>query len=529
MTTISCFDSTAAPIASAVTARIPTTPSDAPADVLASTAPTFGQIEFTSAELVEIKNVLMGKALAGNLRAVQLLLQLMRTPHYKHAENLESYGQLLRQFVRPEIRPDFRPETEIETDADPPFVRESAPLPTAAVSALSDCSEWRDGDESTLGGDDRREFRAETDSMGRDPLGEGRGDLPVRLCRQRLKSAPLDARVDEAFTTLCAPEDARPLRSDRPCPQPQWQKFMAEIINVACIQAHITDDRDANLQTARRLLEQAAAEGADVAVLPELSFDHFFPQHPAEAAFYDLAEPIPGPLVETLQEWANELSMIIVPNIFEKGSVGQCFDTSPVIAADGTLVGAARMVHIADLPGFHEKFYYTPGNTGPMCVRFDLGTLGVAICYDRHYPEFMRMLALQGADIVVVPSANLIDEPLDMFLTELRATAFQNGYFIAMANRVGEDGGLVFGGRSAIVGPDGDVLGEAATDVEAVLVVPCDLSQVTAERRLRPYFRDRRPEWYGLLAEPDPDQGTGEDDESDHDHHHHDGDDDDAH
>ena len=295
-----------------------------------------------------------------------------------------------------------------------------------------------------------------------------------------------------------------------------------ELVKVACIQLSASDDREANFAKARTLLEEAAAQGAMVAVLPELCFDHFFPQHSGESAFLDLAEEIPdGPTTARMQQWATELGMILLPNWLEKGRVGQYFDSTSVIATDGTFVGHTRMMHIAEGPGFHEKFYYTPGTTGPTCYAFELATLGVAICYDRHFPEYLRMLALQGADIICVNTAITADEPQDMFLDEMRAAAFTNQLFIALANRVGEDGGLVFGGRSVIIGPDGTVLEEGPVGDDAVVMATCDLSRIEAERRSRPWFRDRRPEWYGLLSEPTGElSDEDEDGEHDHDHEH---------
>jgi N-carbamoylputrescine amidase len=168
-----------------------------------------------------------------------------------------------------------------------------------------------------------------------------------------------------------------------------------------------------------------------------------------------------------------------------------------VIDADGKLLGRTRMIHITDYKGFHERGYYTPGNTGAPVYETQAGRIGVAICYDRHFPEYLRALALGGADLVLVPQAGTVNEwPEGLFEAEMRVAAFQNGYFVALCNRVGLDGNLTFSGESFICAPDGTVLTRAPQGEEYVLNADLDLSVAGASHARRLFLRDRRPELY---------------------------------
>jgi beta-ureidopropionase len=195
--------------------------------------------------------------------------------------------------------------------------------------------------------------------------------------------------------------------------------------------------------------------------------------------------------------------VVIVLNLFERAG-DHTYDSSPVIDADGTLLGTTRMVHITDFDGFHEQGYYTPGDELPV---YDTraGKLGVAICYDRHYPEVMHTLALGGADLVVVPQAGATDEwPDGMFEAEMRVAAFQNGYFTALCNRVDREGNRVgkearsqFAGESFVCDPEGRVIARAGHAVDEFLYADLDLSALERSPARRLFHRDRRPELYG--------------------------------
>jgi N-carbamoylputrescine amidase len=168
-----------------------------------------------------------------------------------------------------------------------------------------------------------------------------------------------------------------------------------------------------------------------------------------------------------------------------------------VIDADGTLLGPTRMVHITDYEGFHERGYYEPGDTGAPVYTTRAGRVGVAICYDRHFPEYMRALALGGADVVLVPQAGTVDEwPDGLFEAEMRVAAFQNGYFVGLCNRVGQDGNLTFAGESFVCGPDGTVLARAPRGEDYVLLADVDPGLAERSHARQLFMRHRRPELY---------------------------------
>ena len=275
-------------------------------------------------------------------------------------------------------------------------------------------------------------------------------------------------------------------------------------MKIALVQHRPTSDLERNLRRGLGAFEEAAAHGADLVVYPELAFTPFYPQRPAGPDVRQLAEPVPGPTTEAFQEAARRLGVVIVLNLYERAG-NRLYDTSPVIDADGTLLGKTRMMHITDYEGFHEKGYYAPGDTGAPVYDTAAGRLGVAICYDRHYPEYLRALALGGADLVVVPQAGAAGEwPDGLFEAELRVGAFQNGYFMALANRVGEEDVLTFAGASFVADPFGRVIAQAPAGEEAILYADVDLSQCNGAPARRLFLRDRRPEAYGggAVAQP---------------------------
>jgi N-carbamoylputrescine amidase len=172
-----------------------------------------------------------------------------------------------------------------------------------------------------------------------------------------------------------------------------------------------------------------------------------------------------------------------------------------VIDADGRILGIVRMVHIMEAPGFHERGFYTPGDRISFVVKTRAGSIGVAICYDRHFPEYMRGLALRGAEIVVVPQAGTVAEWTEgLFEAELQVAAFQNGYFAALANRVGKEEVDHFAGESYVVDPDGRVIARAPQDRDCILYSDCDLTKVVHSFAKRHFLRDRRPEFYKSLG-----------------------------
>ena len=267
-------------------------------------------------------------------------------------------------------------------------------------------------------------------------------------------------------------------------------------MRIALIQQPADHDRQANLEKGLAALEKATAQGAKLACFAELAFERFHPQHRAESGFEKLAQPIPGPVTEAFASRARELGIVVVLNLYERDQ-DRCFDTSPVIDADGSLLGKARMIHITDYEHFYEKGYYTPGDTGVPVFDTAAGRIGVAICYDRHYPEQMRALALAGAEIVVVPQAGSVGEwPDGLYEAELRVAAFQNGYFTALCNRVGLEEQMVFAGESFVCAPDGRVIARAGSGIDEILIADIDLADVEESHARKLFLRDRRPELY---------------------------------
>jgi len=268
-------------------------------------------------------------------------------------------------------------------------------------------------------------------------------------------------------------------------------------VKIALVQQRATEDREANRNRGEKAVREAAAGGADVVCFAELAFDPFFPQYPGKAEVLVLAEPIPGPTTERFCLLAKELGVVIVLNVFECAGKST-FDSSPVIDADGRLLGTTRMVHITDYPCFHEQDYYTPGDRGAPVYDTKVGRMGVAICYDRHYPEYMRALALGGAQLVVVPQAGAVSEwPDGLYEAEMRVAAFQNGYFTALCNRVGKEERLHFAGESFVCDPSGNVISRGPTDVEAIVFAEFDLQDVELSHARELFLRHRRPELYG--------------------------------
>lgn len=267
-------------------------------------------------------------------------------------------------------------------------------------------------------------------------------------------------------------------------------------MRIALIQKRATPSRADNLQGGLQALEEAAADGAELAVYPELAFTTFFPQHRGRGDVAGLAEPVPGPTTALFQEAARRLGVVIVLNLYERD--GEClYDTSPVIDADGTLLGCTRMMHITHYEGFWEQDYYDPGDTGAPVYETAVGRLGVAICYDRHYPEYLRALAVQGAEIVVVPQAGALGEwPEGLFEAELRVSSFQQGYFMALANRVGEEEVLTFGGGSFITDPFGQLIAQAPEGEEAILYADLDLSRCKDTPARTLFLQHRREDQY---------------------------------
>ncbi|MGB5673159.1 MAG: nitrilase-related carbon-nitrogen hydrolase, partial [Gemmatimonadota bacterium] len=192
-------------------------------------------------------------------------------------------------------------------------------------------------------------------------------------------------------------------------------------------------------------------------------------------------------------------------NMYERDEHGRTFDSSPVFEADGSLLGITRMVHITDYEWFHEQEYYHPGDRGAPVYQTSVGRVGVAICYDRHYPEYMRALGVAGAELVCIPQAGGIGEwPEGMYEAEVRTASFQNGYFTALCNRVGKEEKVTFAGESFVSDPEGAVLARGATLEDDLIIADLDLEACARSTARRLFWKDRRPELYAewLVGEP---------------------------
>jgi predicted amidohydrolase len=273
-------------------------------------------------------------------------------------------------------------------------------------------------------------------------------------------------------------------------------------VKVALVQQHASPDKADNIRRGLDAVDAAATQGADLVMFAELAFERFYPQKPADADPLRLAEPVPGPLTEAFAERARRHGVVIVLNLYERDGA-RAYDSSPVIDADGRLLGRTRMIHITEYACFHEQGYYTPGDTGAPVYDTRAGRIGVAICYDRHYPEYMRAMAVAGADVVVVPQAGAIGEwPEGLYEAEMRVAAFQNGYYVALCNRVGEEECLTFSGESFVCAPDGRVIARAASLEDTILYADLNLAETERSHARRLFLRDRRPDLYAAWIAP---------------------------
>ncbi|RFC47242.1 MAG: N-carbamoylputrescine amidase [Verrucomicrobia bacterium] len=255
-------------------------------------------------------------------------------------------------------------------------------------------------------------------------------------------------------------------------------------------------------------IRAAAAEGAQVIVLQELFLTPYFCRS-EDPAWFDAAEPVPGPTTDLLGKLAGELGVVLVASLFERRAAGLYHNTAAVIDADGRYLGKYRKTHIPEDPGFHEKFYFTPGDLPYRTWETRHGRLGVLICWDQWYPEAARLTALSGAEILLYPTAIgwLPSEKAELgaaqhcaWETVQRGHAVANGCYVAAVNRVGTEGESEFWGQSFVADPYGQIVAKASVDREETLLVPCDLGQLESFRRIWPFFRDRRIETYGDIT-----------------------------
>ncbi len=284
------------------------------------------------------------------------------------------------------------------------------------------------------------------------------------------------------------------------------------ILKVGIIQQHNTADIDDNKRRLADKCRTLAKQGAQLIVMQELHNGLYFCQT-ENVDLFDLAETIPGPSTEFFGNLARELDVVIVTSLFEKRAAGLYHNTAVVIEKDGTIAGKYRKMHIPDDPAYYEKFYFTPGDLGFHPIDTSVGRLGVLVCWDQWYPEAARLMALQGAEMLVYPTAigyessdakEEQERQREAWTTVQRGHAVANGLPVITVNRVGfepdpshQTAGIQFWGSSFVAGPQGELLFRAANDEEREQVVEIDLGRSEQVRRWWPFLRDRRIDKYG--------------------------------
>jgi N-carbamoylputrescine amidase len=284
---------------------------------------------------------------------------------------------------------------------------------------------------------------------------------------------------------------------------------------IACaVQQPCNRGRAINFAYSLEQIAAATARGANLVVLPELHLDHYFCQNEDTASF-DLAQAIPGPTCEQLSQAAKQHQTVIVSTLFEKRAPGLYHNTAVVFDRDGGLAGVFRKMHIPDDPGFYEKFYFTPGDLGFKPITTSLGKLGVLICWDQWYPEAARLMALAGAEVLIYPTAigwNPLDDnaekqrQLDAWRTIQRGHAIANGIPVIACNRIGFEAapdhgdGIDFWGNSFIAGPQGEILASANHEEDTLLIAELHRQRSEDVRRIWPFFRDRRIDYFQDLT-----------------------------
>lgn len=283
-------------------------------------------------------------------------------------------------------------------------------------------------------------------------------------------------------------------------------------MKVGILQQRVTEDVKANMRHIAEGIERLADDGAQLVVLQELHNSLYFCQT-EDVDNFNLAEPVPGPSTEFYGGLARRFGVVIVTSLFEKRAAGLYHNTAVVMERDGSIAGNYRKMHIPDDPAYYEKFYFTPGDIGFHPIDTSVGRLGVLVCWDQWYPEAARLMALQGAEILVYPTAigyadsDTPDEQerqREAWTTVQRGHAVANGLPVVTANRVGfepdpsgQTKGISFWGSSMAVGPQGEMLWRAGRDEEESAVIDIDMSRCEQVRRWWPFLRDRRIEEYG--------------------------------
>lgn len=286
-------------------------------------------------------------------------------------------------------------------------------------------------------------------------------------------------------------------------------------MKIGIIQQHNTADKSDNMKRLAENVKNLAQQGAKLIVLQELHNTLYFCQE-EKVDNFDLAEPIPGPSTAFFGQLAKDNGVVIVTSLFERRAPGLYHNTAVVMEADGTIAGTYRKMHIPDDPAYYEKFYFTPGDLGFRPIPTSVGLLGVLVCWDQWYPEAARLMAMQGADLLIYPTAigyessdtkEEQERQREAWTVVQRGHAVANGLPVVSVNRVGYEPdpsglthGIQFWGSSFVAGPQGELLYRASNQEEETQIVDVDLHHSEQVRRWWPFFRDRRIDAYGDIT-----------------------------
>lgn len=287
---------------------------------------------------------------------------------------------------------------------------------------------------------------------------------------------------------------------------------MSRVVTIGLVQMSMSADSRANLKKAETMVVDAVRKGAQIVCLPELFLSPYFCQKKDDKSAFEIAEPIPGPSVQALSALAKKHKIVLVGgSLFERSSDGKFYNTAPVFDIDGALLGTYRKTHIPEDILYHEKQYFSPGDTGINVFDTRYGKICPLICYDQWYPEAARMAALKGAEILFYPTAiGLVDADVEenitgdweqMWRNAQLGHAAVNNVFVCSLNRVGREERITFWGGSFIAGPNSALIAKAG-DQEQVLIGVCDLDTVKSLQDAWMFLKNRRPEAYESLTSP---------------------------
>lgn len=265
-------------------------------------------------------------------------------------------------------------------------------------------------------------------------------------------------------------------------------KLGKDIMKIALAQMKMSTDRNKNFKKSLDLIKEASRNKADLILFPEIQLTEFFPQY-EDGIKDNYAITLDSEYVENFRKAAKKYNIMISPNLYIKEG-SKYFDTSLLIDRSGEILGMQKMVHVASFPNFYETKYYMPSEDGFNIIETELGKIGIAVCFDRHFPESIRILTLKGADLILIPTANTIDEPEDLFKWEILIQSFQNEIPIVMCNRTGKESNMVFSGHSMSSNSKGELL-LYAPEEEGIYYI-----DINIEEKNRKYLPLRREEMY---------------------------------